>query len=285
MAIVAEWVKPVVFTVPYFDIPIYAYGLFLGLAFVVCFLIADREAKRLNIKSEPATGILVAMAGGIVGAKMHYALTWDFEGLYTLSNGLSFQGGALGGALACAFYFWWNGDNILDLIDKCAPLLAIGHAVGKLGCFFSGDGCYGVEASPTLPWAMSFPNGLEPTRRFVHPVPLYEFITSFSIFLFAWRRRNVATALGDQSTFVIISMSLSRVLIERWRRHKALSAGYLLGMPLNQYQLFALVAAVVGLVVRVVLLRRLKKVSEQPPKKVARVSNGKKQGEESKKKK
>merc|ERR1711956_91211 len=61
-----------------------------------------------------------------------------------------------------------------------------GHGIGKWGFFLSGDGCYGKLASPDLPWAMSFPNGMVPTREAVHPTPLYESILSLTLFLYLY---------------------------------------------------------------------------------------------------
>ena len=55
----------------------------------------------------------------------------------------------------------------------------------RLGCLLSGDGDYGVPT--TLPWGMSFPNGIVPTMERVHPTPVYEFIAGVIIAAFLWR--------------------------------------------------------------------------------------------------
>src|ERR1035441_7030946 len=59
-------------------------------------------------------------------------------------------------------------------LDLAAPAAAVGHGIGRFGCFLSGDGCYGIATK--LPWGMSFPHGIDPTPPFVrvHPTPLYE---------------------------------------------------------------------------------------------------------------
>ena len=56
-------------------------------------------------------------------------------------------------------------------MDAGAIAVAIGYAVGRMGCFLRGDD-YGVPTD--LPWGMSFPKGLPPTTVHVHPTQLYE---------------------------------------------------------------------------------------------------------------
>ncbi len=82
------------------------------------------------------------------------------------------------------------------------------------GCFVSGDGCYGPPSS--LPWAMSFPNALSPTRIPVHPTPLYEFCLSFTVFVVMWARRKRAEAVeGDQMSATILCMCGTRAVRKR----------------------------------------------------------------------
>jgi phosphatidylglycerol:prolipoprotein diacylglycerol transferase len=67
----------------------------------------------------------------------------------------------------------------------CSPAAAVGYAIGRIGCLLSGDGDYGVPT--TLPWGMSFPNGVVPTTEHVHPTPLYEFFIWLVIAAILWR--------------------------------------------------------------------------------------------------
>ena len=60
----------------------------------------------------------------------------------------------------------------LRTLDLAAPAAAIGYGLGRIGCFLSGDGCYGIPTK--LPWGMSFPHGIDPIYVRVHPTPLYE---------------------------------------------------------------------------------------------------------------
>ncbi len=64
------------------------------------------------------------------------------------------------------------------------PAASVGYAIGRIGCLLSGDGDYGIPTS--LPWGMSFPNGVVPTTERVHPAPLYEFIVWCAIGGLLW---------------------------------------------------------------------------------------------------
>ena len=71
------------------------------------------------------------------------------------------------------------------MLDAGSPAAALGYGIGRIGCFLSGDGDYGIPTS--LPWGMSFPHGLLPTTERVHPTPLYELIVACAIAWWLWR--------------------------------------------------------------------------------------------------
>ena len=106
--------------------------------------------------------------------------------LFLLSgSGWVWYGGVIGGALAVAWWARRNGLPILAIADITVPALAIGLGLGRVGCHLSGDGDYGVPTD--LPWGMAFPNGVVPTDVPVHPVPVYEMITCFTLAAYLWR--------------------------------------------------------------------------------------------------
>ena len=74
--------------------------------------------------------------------------------------------------------------SFLTILDAGSPAAAIGYGIGRIGCFLSGDGDYGIPTA--LPWGMSFPNGLVPTTARVHPTPIYELIVACAIAWFLW---------------------------------------------------------------------------------------------------
>ena len=80
--------------------------------------------------------------------------------------------------------------NVSDWFNAATPALAIGHAIGRVGCFMVGDD-YGQPSA--LPWAVAFPEGLPPTTVPVHPTQLYEaaLLVPLAVLLIRWRRRGL----------------------------------------------------------------------------------------------
>jgi prolipoprotein diacylglyceryltransferase len=92
------------------------------------------------------------------------------------------------------------------MFDAGSPAAALGYGIGRIGCLLSGDGDYGKPTS--LPWGMSFPNGLVPTTERVHPTPIYELIVACAIAWLLWRmgaRQIQRRARGDASVRVASS--------------------------------------------------------------------------------
>ena len=267
MGLIAEFVNPVLLS--FGSLNIYTYGFFMAMAFMTTHKLMEIEFNRLSIDVDTTHILIAAVVGGIVGAKLHYVLTWDMDALFDIHTGLSFQGGLIGGALLVSAYVKYAGEKVSRVVDSLACMMPLGHAIGKLGCFFSGDGCYGGVTK--MPWGMSFPNGLVPTRRFVHPSPLYEFLIGFSLFFYFWQRRDDKSPRlpFDNFTRVLGTMSLSRVAVELWRDHAVVIPLGPLG-GLNQYQIFAFVVAALTWLFRRFVLARVwsatKSTSKATPK-------------------
>jgi phosphatidylglycerol:prolipoprotein diacylglycerol transferase len=243
-------VRPELFSIG--GLTVKTYGFFMALAFVLVHFILDRYLRRVKLmKVDPSDMILAAILGGVSGAKLHYILTWDWSGVLNLTAGLSFQGGALGGLVAVVGTIMYCGQPVFPYIDVSLHLLPLGHAIGKLGCFFSGDGCYGLPTQ--MPWGMAFPNGLVPTRKFVHPVPLYEFALSLFVYLL-FSARSPRKIPGLLACDAIALFSLTRVLVEIWRDHPPVLLG------LSQFQLLALAIAVLAFSLRLYISHKIKTI-------------------------
>ena len=96
----------------------------------------------------------------------------DLLGNLFSGSGLVWYGGAIGGAIAVLLWARWRGILSLGLLDLAAVPLALGYAIGRIGCQLSGDGDYGEAWDG--PWAMAYPDGTVPTDEEVHPTPVYE---------------------------------------------------------------------------------------------------------------
>jgi phosphatidylglycerol:prolipoprotein diacylglycerol transferase len=192
-------------------------------------LVAPTEKLHMKRSAKPAADLraaanaeaemLVAIPclAGIVGAKLYHVLESpaDFfahpvDQLIS-AYGFAWFGGLLAGCAAFVLVGRRQKIPLLTLLDAGSPAAALGYGIGRIGCFLSGDGDYGIPTS--LPWGMSFPNGLVPTTQRVHPTPIYELIVACAIAWLLWEvgARQVVTLQRNSATQVARSA-------DGWRR-------------------------------------------------------------------
>jgi phosphatidylglycerol:prolipoprotein diacylglycerol transferase len=186
---------PQLFHIGKFFLP--TYGFLVSMGVLLGLWISVRNSERLGYDGEKAwnLGILVVLCG-IVGAKLLYvAIEWrtyadhpaDIFSLSTLQAGGVFSGGLLGAFLAAAWYIWKNHMPPLGTWDAFAPGLALGHAIGRIGCFAAGC-CYGKPTNHW--WGVTFTNPLAalitgtPLNRPLEPTQLFESAVEFANFIF-----------------------------------------------------------------------------------------------------
>jgi phosphatidylglycerol:prolipoprotein diacylglycerol transferase len=193
--------------------------------------------------------VFAALIGGVVGSRVYYILQNNaYSSNEILSgSGLVWYGGAIGGTLAVLGWAWWRGFLGLTLLDVCAPALAIGYAIGRIGCQLSGDGDYGKVWHG--PWAMSYPDGTLPTRQTVHPTPIYETLAMGIGALVLWHLRDRFRA-GVLFAIYLLYAGAERFLVEFIRRNHHVIAG------LTTAQLESLAMMVAGVVWIAVASRR-----------------------------
>lgn len=230
------------------------FGLMFGLAFVVCGAVVARRLRELDKPVDWAYEmVFAALIGGLIGARLYWiGANWDeaqddLFGTIFSGSGLTWFGGALGGALAVILWARWRGWLGLQLLDTAAPALAIGYAIGRVGCQLSGDGDYGEPTD--LPWAMAYPDGVVPTDEEVHPTPIYETLTMGLAALLLWRLRD-ALRPGALFALYLVIAGLERFLVEFIRRNEAVLLG------LTEAQLTSLLMLAGGAVWLGVLARR-----------------------------
>jgi phosphatidylglycerol---prolipoprotein diacylglyceryl transferase len=220
------------------------FGIMFSLAFVAAGALVARRLQEIRKPVDWAYEIaFAALLGGFIGARLYYmAQHWDdvrhdFFGSVFSGEGLVWYGGAIGGALAVFIWAWYRGFLTLALLDVAAPALALGYAIGRIGCQLSGDGDYGKASS--LPWAMSYPDGTVPTTDSVHPTPVYETLAMGAVAWFLWRRRNSMRPGGLFALYLVLAGG-ERFLVEFLRRNDRVVAG------LTVAQLIALGMVVAG---------------------------------------
>jgi len=167
------------------------YGLMVALAMLVSFYVLRADFRRRGIATDAELFIAIPCLAGIVGAKLYHVLespadffAHPWSELFS-QFGFAWFGGLLAGFGAFVWLARREGIPLLTMMDAGSPAAALGYGIGRIGCFLSGDGDYGIPT--TLPWGMSFPNGLVPTTERVHPTPIYELIAACLIAWILWR--------------------------------------------------------------------------------------------------
>ena len=171
------------------------FGLMVAASMVVAYYVlrADMARRGLAPKDSPTAEMFVAIPClvGIVGAKLYHVFETPHElfenplGLLFSRYGLAWFGGLIAGFATFIWLARWYKIPLLEMFDAGSPAAALGYGIGRIGCLLSGDGDYGKPTS--LPWGMSFPNGLVPTTDRVHPTPIYELIVACAIAWVLWR--------------------------------------------------------------------------------------------------
>lgn len=144
-------------TIEIFGAAIPTYGLFAAAGILAATGVMLISRKKYGISSDDVVYfVLCALIGGLVGAKLLYIIVelphliadpslWS--GVVT--GGFVFYGGLVGGALAGFIYARVKKRDFLKLFDAAAPGIAIGQALGRVGCHFAGC-CYGMECDGAL---------------------------------------------------------------------------------------------------------------------------------------
>jgi phosphatidylglycerol:prolipoprotein diacylglycerol transferase len=195
---------PVLFTIGDFEIT--SFGVLVGLAAIVGVLVFEREAKRSGLPEAIGSAAIGGVIGGLIGAKLlwsiEFAGTGPFFSLLFSRGGLSWFGGLIGGVGTGLWILRRQRIPIVNALASAAPALAIGHAIGRIGCFLVGDD-YGRPS--TLPWAVAFPEGRPPTAVPVHPTQLYEtlLLVPLAWMLIRWRRQGVSDAVVLGRYFIL----------------------------------------------------------------------------------
>jgi phosphatidylglycerol---prolipoprotein diacylglyceryl transferase len=199
------------------------FGLMIAAAMVAAYYVlrADFARRRLAAKDTSTAEMFVAVPAlcGIVGAKLYHVLETPRElladplGQLFSRYGLAWFGGLIAGFAAFVWLARRFKYPLLQVFDAGSAAAALGYGVGRIGCLLSGDGDYGVPTS--LPWGMSFPNGLVPTTERVHPTPIYELIAACAIAWILWRMgANRMRRPGIVFAAYLILTGVARFLVE-----------------------------------------------------------------------
>jgi phosphatidylglycerol:prolipoprotein diacylglycerol transferase len=173
------------------DFTVTSFGVMVAVGALVGLAVFRRELRRSRLPEAAADSAVWGLFGGLVGAK----LFWVFESLGDAPffdllfsrGGLTWYGGFIGGVGVGVFVLVRQRVPLVPALAAATPALAVGHLLGRIGCFLVGDD-YGRPTD--LPWGVAFPEGLPPTLVAVHPTQLYEAAVLGVVYwlLVRWRR-------------------------------------------------------------------------------------------------
>src|SRR5215469_17414210 len=196
----------------------------VAMAMLSAYWLLSRDISRRNLSAQvdPELFVAVPSLAGIVGAKLYHVLENPSElfahpaAAIFSQFGFAWFGGLIAGVATFLWLGWRRRIPLLLLLDIGSPAAAVGYGVGRIGCFLSGDGDYGIPTS--LPWGMSFPNGVVPTTERVHPTPLYEFLAWMLIAYVLWRMGARFLRGGKPAGLVfsgyLVMTGIARFLVE-----------------------------------------------------------------------
>ena len=229
----------------YKSISIGGYGVMLSLAFYLAFVLLERELKLRDKDPDLAYKILlVVIPSAIIGAKIFYIIEKfsdflkDPMGIIFSGAGLTVYGGFIVAISASIIVIKVNKENILEILDIASPSMALGYAIGRLGCHVSGDGCYGLKSTSFL--SMAYPNGYYPTSMEVLPTPLFESLVSFLIFAALMHLRKRDIKIGILFFIYFIFNGIARFGVEFIRLNEKV-IGFL-----TQAQIIAILFVITG---------------------------------------
>src|SRR5688500_8618376 len=189
------------------DFEVTSFGVMVAIAALVGIWLFQRELARRGLPENGVDAAIAGVLGGLAGAKLLWTLEHAGRGepiadLLFSRGGLRWFGGLIGGVTVGTWMLRRRRIPCLAGLAAASPALAIGHAIGRIGCFLVGDD-YGRPTD--LPWGVAFPEGLPPTEVPVHPTQLYEasLLVPIAWALIRWRRNGVADRVVLGRYFVL----------------------------------------------------------------------------------
>jgi phosphatidylglycerol---prolipoprotein diacylglyceryl transferase len=246
---------PRLLTTPYFIL--HTFGLFLACAFLAALWQLLRGVRREGLDREKATSLgLWVIVGAILGAKLlmivrafpdYLRNPAELVSFATIQSAGDFYGGFIGALIAGLLFFARHPELPKWLLaDLCAPAIALGQAIGRIGCFMAGDD-FGKPSQAF--WAVTFhdPEAAEiggaPLGVSLHPVQIYESLICLGLFFFlVWLTRRKKFH-GEIMLAYAIFYAVARFLLEYLRGD--VDRGFLLGGLLSTSQFIAILVVIV----------------------------------------
>ncbi len=200
------------------------YGALVALGFIAALWTASQRALRVGIAPEKVADVGPwLIIGTLIGARLVYVLSYpqSFTGkpfwhVFAIwQGGLVFYGGLFGASAACILFCRVYKLALWRFADVLAPSVALGHAIGRIGCLMNGC-CFGRQCD--LPWAIKFPPAHETYPHAVHPTQIYESLLNFGLYLaLAWVFRKGRKFDGQIFAIYLMGYAVVRSTVEIFR--------------------------------------------------------------------
>jgi phosphatidylglycerol:prolipoprotein diacylglycerol transferase len=213
-------------------IPLRSYGLMMALAFALGIWFARRRARAAGINPDVIIDFaFVVIIASILGSRFAYVaghwpqyVSEPIGVLRIWDGGLTQYGGFVAGIAAGLLFFRVKGIDPWRGADLVAPSLALGVALGRIGCFLNGC-CFGKTCD--LPWAVTFPEGSPAWDAFlgapVHPTQLYAALAALGIFFVLLAVDRKKPYDGFLLWLFVILLAAYRFLIDPIRQYSWIS--------------------------------------------------------------
>ncbi len=216
------------------DKAIHTYGLMAALGFLAGLWWVRRESARTGLNPQKIMDLFFyVVVSAIVGSRLFYVLVsvdrwWENPLLFfkVWEGGLTFYGGLMAALLVSVWYCKKKRIHFFSVADVFSPAIALGHAIGRLGCFAAGC-CYGRPAPPDFPLSVVFPeveHGIAPVGTPLYPTQLFEFSGELLIFVFLFFFRKRKKFEGELFLVYLIFYPILRLILEIFRGDKVRGA-------------------------------------------------------------
>lgn len=262
---------PVLFHI--WNLPVRSYGLLMAVAFLVGIWMARGRARREGIDPNLIIDLSVfVILASVAGARAAYVLVrWDYFShdpvsvLRIWEGGLAQYGGILVGAVTGILFFRSRGIDIWRGADLLVPSVAMGVAIGRVGCFMNGC-CFGRPCG--LPWGVVFSHdsaaGLQFPGIHVHPTQLYEAIIALAVVFVVLAVERRKPFDGFLLWLFVILLAGYRFLIDPVRYYESVSIGFSAGaLQLTNNQLAGVLMILVSAGFLLRLWRRARGTPEE----------------------
>lgn len=244
-----------------FGMPVYFYGLLIGLGLLLAFMYGIYESKRVGLAQDDLLNmLLIALPVAIICARIYYVIfQWDYykndltEIFNIRGGGIAIYGGVIGAAIVVYTYCRIKKLSIGKCLDILAIGLLIGQAVGRWGNFVNGE-AYGAHTN--LPWAMTIVQDGRIVAEMVHPTFLYESMWNGAGIVLLWLYRRRKKFEGELFCGYMIWYGIGRMMIEGLRADSLMLGDFRVS------QLLSVCLAAAGIII-VILKRKSEKTLDK----------------------